>query len=203
MRQLIFHLCILCLASTANAAKTPKQWTTYEDDIFTFAYPTGWQVTGAPAQAPDWQRLWRVARVGERSVVPQGAMIIAQYLDGKEKRPLDQIFKDLKRGPDRYSVYGKPTKINSGAGKCLTFLTWLPDARGCVDRATGKNKACYETQYNLNCYGPNGDFFLFFTALGSSSKAGVIEDEVMQDTVNIMKHITRSLKFRGQKSGDE
>ncbi len=114
-------VCVLELCWATPAKEPPKRdCAGYKDPLIRFKCPNGWKTwfyEGSPAEG---ERAWYVDPPDtEKSDF--GDISIIEKLDGREKRPLEQIFAETKKNAHKMTILEGPKKMAILGAKCLAF----------------------------------------------------------------------------------
>jgi hypothetical protein len=114
-----FALLFLFKGPWIAAAQESEEWTIYEDPRLRVEHPKDWKASFDESPPAHAYRIWFI-KPPDFNLLGVGTILIREYRDGKEKRPLEKIFspKDWRR----MKVIREPQRFQVRGGECLSFM---------------------------------------------------------------------------------
>lgn len=172
------------------------RWKTYDDEFIRFSHPPEMTAQALPA-AENVQRGWAVHPGPDPvhgSIPLVGTITITEYLDAREKRPLERIVREGRWGAQR--PIGTPKKLRLGDAGCLAFTREGRISADCgAAPAPGRRDACIGSSLELLCYRSTGNHIRAGAQLGNYHDKGK-PDEDTKKTAAVVERVFRSIRFK-------
>ncbi|MBI5245445.1 MAG: hypothetical protein HY922_17410 [Elusimicrobia bacterium] len=161
-----------------QAASQDRGWVQYEGPFIRFRYLGGWKITHWIQEKTN-ERHWVIAPP-DYLKNDLGAVRIIGRADGREKRPLDEIF-NIKEWRNTKLV-NQPGKTTVRGGRCITYPLE-------ISREVGA-----KSEIISHCYDKSGSFYDIWAEIDEYMEAGK-PTEAARTNARIYEGLLASLEF--------